>query len=489
MDTGLIPWSPLVSQGLGEARILVTDDRPEMLLSIDHALGDTYECEFANGLAEAHGKLADGDFQLAICSLGADPEADLGLAEEITRNHPGTATVVLMTGGDNPEAARRAFRLGVYGYLVEPFGPGQLLIAVMSALRRRELELAGARHAQNEDDRHQKIIDMAPVGIYAKDRSGTYVVANSKADELSGLEPGGLIGKTDSALLSPDELDVGSASDRRVFAEGVSHEREDSVEISGVTKTFKTIRFPLRDEAGKVTAAGGMSVEITAELAAAKLRDELWVTQQKSIDELRLSRQETILGLVRAIELHDFPTGEHVERMAAIAALIGAEIGFDPESIQLLRVGATMHDVGKIGVPSEILRKAGPLTAEERAEMQCHTVVGHSIFADFESSLSRVAANIALTHHERYDGSGYPHGLDGDEIPLEGRITAVADVFDALLSDRAYRPAMSVEEAVTLMKEGSGSQFDPGIVKILLDNLDEVLSLRETSLQETNGQS
>lgn len=470
-------------EGVDEARILVTDDRPEMLLSIDRALGDTYDCEFANSLAEAHEKLAGGDFKLAICSLGADRETDLGLAEEVVRNHPGTATVVLMTGGDNPEAARRAFRRGVYGYLVEPFGPGQLLIAVMSALRRHDLELAAARHAQNAGDRHQKVIDMAPVGIYAKDRSGTYVVANNKADELAGLEPGGLIGMRDDAVLSPKELDVGGASDRRVFAEGTSHEREDSVQIAGVTKTFKTIRFPLRDEAGEVTAAGGMSVEITAELAAAKLRDELWVTQQKSIEELRLSREETILGLVRAIELHDFPTGEHVERMAAIAALIGAQLGFDRENLQLLRVAATMHDVGKIGVPSEILRKPGPLTREERAEMQRHTVIGHRIFADFESNLSRVAANIALTHHERYDGAGYPHGLDGGDIPLEGRITAVADVFDALLSDRAYRPAMSIDEAVTLMKEGAGSQFDPGIVKILLDNLDDVLALRETSFK------
>ncbi len=114
--------------------------------------------------------------------------------------------------------------------------------------------------------------------------------------------------------------------------------------------------------------------------------------------------------------------------------------------------------------------------------MERHTVVGHAIFADFESELSRVASNIALTHHERFDGSGYPQGLIEDEIPLEGRITAVADVFDALLSDRAYRKALPVEEAVAIMRAGSGTQFDPDIVEILLDNLETTLSLRRDSI-------
>lgn len=487
MRTGPIAPSVPPAQGKRDVRILVTDDHHEMLELIDRALGDSYDCEFAGSLAEAHEKLEREEFQLAICSLAADTAEGLALAEEIAQSHPGTATVVLMTGEDSPEAARRAFQFGVYNYLVEPFWPGQLLITVMGALRRRELEIAAEAYAQNKEDRHQKIIDTAPVGIYAKDRSGVYVVANEKADELAGVESGGLLGKTDDVFLPPGEREMGIASDRRVFDEGVSHEREDSAEIGGQTKTFKTIRFPLCDEDDTIVAAGGMSIEITAELAANKLRNELFVAQQKSIEELKLSRQETIEGLAKAIELHDFPTGEHVERMAAIAEYLGDKIGLDPDSLQLLRVAAPMHDVGKIGVPAEILRKEGPLTNEERVEMQRHTVVGHQIFSDFASDLSRVAANIALTHHERFDGSGYPRGLSGEDIPLEGRITAVADVFDALLSDRAYRSAFSVDEAVTTMEEGSGSHFDPRIVKILLDHIDELLAIRDSSERPLSG--
>jgi PAS domain S-box-containing protein len=467
------------------ARILVTDDQPGMLDLMDRALGDTYECEFAGSIEEARDQLGTGTFQLAICNLDSADSDGLDLAREIVRDHPETATVVLVTGEDDPEAAKSLFAHGVFGYLVEPFWPGQLLITVMSALRRRDLEIAAKAHSQNLEDRRQTIIDMAPIGIYAKDISGHYVVANDKASELAGLQPGELVGLTDEAFLSPDELEIGSISFQRVLEERTPHEREDTVEIGGEVKTFKSIRFPLLDEGGEITAVGGISVDITAERAAVRLRDELTATQEKAIEELRLSRQETIEGLTKAIELHDSSTGEHVDRMAAIASFLAAQIGFDSDQIRLLRAAAPMHDVGKIGISAEILCKPGALTAEEREAMERHTVVGHKIFAHFESELSRVAASIALTHHERFDGSGYPQGLEGDEIPIEGRITAVADVFDALLTDRSYRSALSTDDAVAVMRDGTGTQFDPDIVDVLLDNLEEALAIR--GLAATDG--
>jgi PAS domain S-box-containing protein len=472
------PPLPLFAQGLTNARVLVTDDQPEMLDLVDRALGDAYECEFANGIEQARERLTSGDYHLVICYLETSGNGRLGLAGEIVRDYPDTATVVLMTGKDDPDTARRAFARGVYGYLVEPFWPGQLLITVMGALRRRQLEIAARARRQNLEDRRQTIIDMAPIGIYAKDLGGRYVVANDKADELAGLEPGELLGSTDDAFLSPDELEVGSGSDGRVLAEGAPHEREDTVEIEGEKKTFKTVRFPLLDETGAITAVGGVSVDISAEREAVRLRDELTASQQKAIDDLRLSRQETIEGLSKAIELHDSSTGAHVDRMAAIASFLATRLGLDRDLVELLRAAAPMHDVGKIGVSAELLRKPGPLTVDERHSMEQHTVIGHRIFAHFESDLSRLAASIALTHHERFDGSGYPYGLCGEEIPLLGRITAVADVFDALLTDRSYRPAFSVADAVAVISDGSGTQFDPEIADILLGNLDEALAIR-----------
>jgi putative two-component system response regulator len=215
-----------------------------------------------------------------------------------------------------------------------------------------------------------------------------------------------------------------------------------------------------------------------AQDAAVQLRDEMALAQQRAIEELRESRQETVERLALAIEMHDTETGRHVHRMAAIAAFLGELAGLDPDRVLLLRAAAPMHDIGKIATPDEILRKPGPLTAEERAEMQRHTAVGHQILTDSDSELLRLAAAIALTHHERFDGRGYPQGLGGEDIPLVGRIVAVADVFDALLSDRCYRPALPVKEAVEVIRKGRGTQFDPEIADLLLEHQEEALSMR-----------
>jgi HD-GYP domain-containing protein (c-di-GMP phosphodiesterase class II) len=146
--------------------------------------------------------------------------------------------------------------------------------------------------------------------------------------------------------------------------------------------------------------------------------------------------------------------------------------------VELLRAAAPMHDVGKVATSDAILRKEGPLSRGERLEMERHAEVGHEILAGSSSDLLRMAATIALTHHERWDGDGYPRGLRGEEIPIEGRIAAVADVFDALLSDRSYRAALSPQEALTIIAEGRGSHFDPAVVDLLMENAEEALCLR-----------
>ncbi len=452
-----------------------------MLRLVDRALGGQYRCEFAGSVMQAHKKLATTSFQLALCDLQMLGGSGLALAEEITEEHPETA-VVLVTDRDDPEVARRAFGFGghgVHGYLVKPFWPGQLLITVMNALRRRELENLESAHRLNLEERRQTIIDMAPMPVYVKDDAYCYVFANAQADDLAGQERGQLLGQTDEAIMAPEALAHTRAVDREILEKGTTYEAEETLVIGGVERSFQTIKFPLFDEDGRATAVCGISTDVTAQEDALRLRDELAATQQQAIDELRLSRQETVERLTKAIEFHDLSTGEHVDRMGRVAALLGGHLGLDADEVQLLRVAAPMHDVGKIATPSEILRNPGPLTPEEREEMKRHTKVGHEILANSESELLGLAATIALTHHERYDGGGYPQGLVGEEIPLEGRITAVADVFDALLSDRPYRPALSVEETVEVIKRGKGSQFDPQIVDILLDeHLDEALSAR-----------
>jgi putative two-component system response regulator len=449
-----------------------------MLHTTALALDGRYECEFADSVEAARAALAEKPFQLAICDVHAAGEQALALAEEILGAYPGTA-VVLATGEDSPEVADRAFAIGVHGYLVEPFWPGQLLITVVNALRWRRLELSRAAHARNLRESFQTIIDKAPFPIYAKDSSHRYIVSNAKADELAGFERGGAIGHTDRDFMDAAAAETAWGVDQRIFDGGSHFDAEERVLISGVEKTFKTIKFPLVDELAEISGLGGISIDISAEKGEVRLRDELAESQRESIDELRLSREETVARLARAVDLHDASTGKHVSRIGLITAFLARKLNFDPAETELLRVAAPMHDVGKIGIADEILRKPGPLSADERRQMERHTVIGHEILCDSESQLLRLAATIALTHHERYDGSGYPRGLRAEEIPLAGRITAVADVFDALLSDRCYRPAMSVPEAVELLEAGRGTQFDASVVDALTLNLDEALSARD----------
>jgi response regulator RpfG family c-di-GMP phosphodiesterase len=476
-DTSAATSAPLGGHRPGPAGILVADDRPEMLRAIDAALGDRFECDFAASVAEAREKLRTRKFRLAICDVNADGEPEMALAAEILREHPEVA-VVLVTGEDDPGVADRAFALGVHGYLVEPLRTGQLLITVMSGLRWRDLERDKSAQARNLREQFQTIIDRAPIPIYAKDREFHYVVANAKADEFAGLERGGALGRDDEDLMDPAAAAAARRGDRMVLEGGAAFEVDEEMEIGGVERIFRTVKFPLLDESGEVVAVGGLSIEVTAERDAIRLRDELTASQDGAIRELRLSREETVERLVRALSLRDSTTGDHVVRIGRLAAYLADRLGMAAPEVELLRLAAPMHDIGKIGTPDGVLLKPGPLSGEERREMERHAEIGHDILFESRSELLRMAARIALTHHERYDGSGYPHGLVGDAIPIEGRITAVADVFDALLSERVYQAAMPPDQAKALIEEGRGTQFDPDVVDALLADLDRSISVR-----------
>ncbi|MEJ1935017.1 HD domain-containing phosphohydrolase, partial [Nostoc sp. NIES-2111] len=179
---------------------------------------------------------------------------------------------------------------------------------------------------------------------------------------------------------------------------------------------------------------------------------------------LQAREKELVTRLARAIETRDHETGDHVLRMAEVSRLIAEGWGLDQARSSTIALAATLHDVGKIGVPDGILSKPGALTHEERAIMCEHVTIGAEILSDGTSDLMKLACTIAAAHHERWDGKGYPNRLAGEDIPLEGRIAAVADVFEALCADRVYRPAFPIDEARRMILEGSGTQFDPACV-------------------------
>ena len=208
----------------------------------------------------------------------------------------------------------------------------------------------------------------------------------------------------------------------------------------------------------------------------------LWTALQsleKREKDLRVSREATIERLTVAAGFRDDETACHIQRMSRYCGLLSTWAGLDHERSEMMRTASVMHDVGKIGIPDSILLKPGKLTPDEYAYMQQHADFGYRILSGGKSELLDLAATIARTHHEKCDGSGYPRGLKRDDIPLEGRIAAVADVFDALTTNRIYRKAFTLPEAVQIMKEGKGSHFDAELLDLFLANLDEVVRAGE----------
>ena len=193
----------------------------------------------------------------------------------------------------------------------------------------------------------------------------------------------------------------------------------------------------------------------------------------RAIEELKRSEEQTVRRLAAAVEARDHETAEHIERVGNYSALVASSLGLSADRCELIRRSSTLHDVGKIGVADEILLKPGPLTPAERAAMQQHAKIGYDILSGSELALLELAATIAWTHHERVDGTGYPRGLAGSEIPIEGRIVAVVDVYDALTSDRPYRSALPHENALALMGTGRGTQFDGIVLDAFLSGLHE----------------
>jgi HD-GYP domain-containing protein (c-di-GMP phosphodiesterase class II) len=244
--------------------------------------------------------------------------------------------------------------------------------------------------------------------------------------------------------------------------------RED--EVVGVLQLINALRdgrvVPFLPEYEKLTSS------LASQAAVAIENAEL-------TEDLKQAHLETIFRLGVAAEYRDKETANHIKRMSRYCALIAEGLGWSADDVNRMLWASLMHDVGKLGIPDAILQKPGRLTAEERRIMEYHTVIGGNILKGSEAPVLKQSRVVALTHHEKFDGTGYPRGLRGEEIPIEGRITILADVFDALSSKRVYKEALVEEEVLCILGEGQGSSFDPKILDIFFGRLDAAREIRD----------
>ncbi|TGE33731.1 HD domain-containing phosphohydrolase [Desulfosporosinus sp. Sb-LF] len=195
--------------------------------------------------------------------------------------------------------------------------------------------------------------------------------------------------------------------------------------------------------------------------------------------EIEQTQKEIIFTMGEIGESRSKETGNHVKRVAEYSKVLALNYGLSPKESELIKVASPMHDIGKVAIPDDILKKPGKLSDEEFSMMQAHSEIGYGLLKESNRQILRSAAIIAHQHHEKWNGTGYPQGLKGEAIHIYGRITAIADVFDALVSDRCYKKAWELDRVINLFKEERGIQFDPKLVEVFLDCLDEILALKE----------
>ena len=216
------------------------------------------------------------------------------------------------------------------------------------------------------------------------------------------------------------------------------------------------------------------------ELEVANRTEEL----KLALERIKEASLDTIYRLSRASEYRDDDTGAHIKRVSRYAAAIASQMGMDENIIENILYAAPMHDLGKIGIPDYILTKPAKLDPAEWEIMKQHTVIGAKILEGSDAEFIKLGEIIALNHHEKWDGSGYPNGLSGTNIPISGRITAIADVFDALISKRPYKDSFPVEDALVIIREGRGSHFDPDVVDAFFNIKEDILSIKKQYIDE-----
>lgn len=293
---------------------------------------------------------------------------------------------------------------------------------------------------------------------------------------MDGYEATSII-KSDDRFSAIPLIIISALSDKEAITKGLKLGANEYL-----TKPYDIIEFGLRvKNAIKLGAYQNMLKDHKKilESEVSKKTKEL----QEALAEVQKSEQDIISILAKTAEYRDNETSAHTIRVGEMAALIAKKFAWSDDDVELMRLASPMHDIGKVGIADNILLKPGKLDDEEFEVMKQHSHIGYSILSQKKTPLLKLAAEIAYSHHEKYNGKGYPNALIGDDIPLSGAIVAVVDVFDALLSERPYKKAFTLEKTIEIIKNDSGSHFHPKVVELFMDSLDEILAIR-TRLQD-----
>jgi putative two-component system response regulator len=336
---------------------------------------------------------------------------------------------------------------------------------VVSRLAPTPVARVGSAPGPTPDAQLAALVDASSEAILSADAAGRIITWNRAAAMLYGYAEAEAVGESVNMLTPPAKM----RERRRLLAAVKRGEPRSAVDTQGLHRDGSLLEISLTlsriVDGGVVVGFCAVSHDIGHRVRS---RDRLEERFRERTNDLFRSRAETLHSLALAAELRDYDTAQHTKRVGENSAQVARELRLSRSFVRVMAQAAPLHDVGKIGIPDEILLKPGSLTEDERLTMQQHTVLGSQLLAGSEGEILQLGEEIALTHHERWDGAGYPAGVAGAKIPIAGRIVAVVDAFDAMTHDRPYRAARSIGEAETELSRCSGGQFDPEVVKAFL---------------------
>ena len=497
-------------------RILVVDDEVVIRELLTDILSDEgFEVQSAPNGRIALETLRASDEFVALFTDIMMPEMDgIELIRETRKLAPSVVCIV-MTGYATLDTARAAVKEGAYDYVLKPFNLSEIKLAVNNALERRRLTTENARLLEITElfnisetiasirDEH-RLLDFVLRAALARvgAKRGSIMLVSDDGRQLSVASSFGVPNSWKGATVDmANSISGWVAENVRPLLVTDIQKSPEFVRMSQQLKGHSFISVPLerkstplgdpgvhdssrpqvlavlnvteKERAGQFSEGDLKILSIVANHAAAALEN---VRLLKDIED---AQREIVFTLGEIVETRSRETGNHVKRVAEYSKLLARKCGLGIEESEIIRLASPLHDVGKVGIPDAILNKPGKLTPEEFEVIKTHTMIGYDMLKPAKGRVLQSAAIIALHHHERFDGRGYPQGRKGKEIHVYGRIVGIADVFDALGVERVYKPAWELDRILGYFREERSRQFDPEIVDVFFANLEEVLSIRD----------
>jgi len=507
-----------------ENRILIVDDEVVIReLMTDILVDEGYQVDTAANGREALEKLRKANDFVVLFTDIMMPEMDgIELIREARKVMPGIVPIV-MTGYATLETARAAVKEGAYDYVLKPFNLSEIKMAVSNALERCRLtnEVARLREITGlfnisesiasirDEDRLLDFVLSAAIERVEATR-GSIMMVSEDGTRLEVKRSVGLPSDLARASVKVGESISGwvAANVQPLLVENLHQdERLRTLARGGATGSFVSV--PLEHKASTLEETTITESALPKVLAVLNVSDKagggsftesdlkaLSIVANHSaaaIENVRLIRdiedaqREIVFTLGEIVETRSRETGNHVKRVAEYSKMLGLKCGMTVPESEVLRLASPLHDVGKVGIPDAILNKPGKLTEEEFEVIKTHAQIGYDMLKVTKGRVLQAAAIVALQHHEKFDGTGYPQGLKGKDIHIFGRIVGIADVFDALGVARVYKNAWPLEEILALFQNQRGKHFDPDILDVFFDNLDEILAIRDAFPDDDSG--